>query len=301
MAKAIPTRGRPKKTPKTTLKEVVIPPASFNASSRSVKRASSSRSPETSGSGLSSLGDQFSDNETPETSAIMTPAESLTKREPSSKIFNTTLEGDDDTSFTNTEVSVKRKRAHVDDDALLAQTLQEEEYQRDGSGQSFVKRQRTIKSKNSLDLPSLSNRIEALLPEQERRTHSKSLRTRRARESDGNTLEPEDAREVMDTNSDDSELSEYNAREDLDDPAESDSSEDNSSASEPLASINSRSRSLHRGSGTGRTSSQHVSLREQLQRRQRMLRQRQRQGAPIPAVESRAAESWRSRRLSRVS
>lgn len=286
----MPTRGRPRKSPKTTLKEVVIPPASFNTSSRSGRKISPSQSSETSGSGLSSLGDQFSDYETPETSAIMTPAESLTKREPSSSVFNTMTNGNDDTSINKTRVPFKRKHAHVDDDALLAQTLQEEEYQMDGSGEALVKRQRRIKSKNSLDLPSLSNRIEALLPDQERRTRNKSLPIRRTRESDRKPLEADDAREIMDTDSDDPELSEYNVKEDLDDdPVESDISEDNSSDSEPLATATSRSRTPRRGRGTGRISSQNSNSRQQ------------RQAASFPVPDYGENQSWRNRRLSRVS
>lgn len=294
----MPTRGRPKTTPKTTLKEVAVPLVSSNLSSRSGRRVLSSQSPETSESVLSSLEDQFSDYETPETSAIMTPAESLTRRDPSSKVFNTMTEGYDDVSITKRAVSIKRKRAHVDDDALLAQVLQEEEYQMDGSGEALAKRQRTIKSKNSLDLPSLSNRIEALLPEQERRTNSEPLRARRARQNDRKPIELDDTRVVIQTDSDDSELSEYNAREDLDDPVQSDVSEDNSSASEPLASVNSRSRSLRRGRGTGSTSLQDGGMRQRYQQRQQRL---QHLRSLIPTHDNGDDQTWRSRRLSRVS
>lgn len=289
----MPTRGRPRKPPNPTLKEAVVPSASFNLSSRSGRRVSPSQSPETSESVLSSLEDHFSDYDTPETSAIMTPAESLTRRDPSSKSSKAITKAYDNASIGQTTVSIKRKRAHVDDDALLAQTLQEEEYQMDGSGEALIKRPRTIKSKRPLDLPSLSNRIEALLPEQERRTHSKSLRATRARQNDRKSTKPDDAREIMDTDSDDSELSEYNAEEDLDLPLEIDISEDSSSASdEPLASMNSRSRPLHRRRGTGRTIPPNNSIQQ--------LRQ-QRRGALIPTPDLGEPHSWRNRRLSRVS
>lgn len=294
------TRGRPRNPPKTTLKEVVVPPASFDLSSRSGRKVvSPSQSSETSESALSSLDDQSSDYETPETSAIMTPAESMTRRDPSSKVFNTMTQGYDDASTTKMAVSIKRKRAHVDDDALLAQTLQEEEYQMDGSGEALIKRPRTIKSKRSLDLPSLSNRIEALLPEQERRTHSKPLRARRARQNDRKSIEPDDAHEITDIDSDDSELSEYNAREDLDHPVEIDISSDSPSATdEPLASVNSRSRPLHRGRGAGRTLPQNGGMRQHHQQRQ----QRQQRRVPfISTPDHGESQSWRNRRLSRVS
>ena len=303
ISKAMSTRGRPRNPPRTTLKEVVVPPASFDLSSQSGRRvASSSPSSETIESELSSLSDQSSDYQTPETSAIMTPAESMTRRDPSSKVFNTMTEGYDDASTTKMAVSIKRKRAHVDDDALLAQTLQEEEYQMDGFGEAIIKRPRMTNSKRSLDLPSLSNRIEALLPKQERRTHSKQLRARRARQNDRKALEPDDARNIIDIESDDSELSEYEAREELDNPVETDDSsisEDSSSAfDEPLASVNSRSRSLQRGRGAGRTMPQNGGMRQHRQQRQQ---RQQRRGALIPTPDYGESQSWRNRRLSRVS
>ena len=288
--KVMPARGRPRKTPKATLKAVAIPPTRFNVSSSGGRRVSPSQSSETNSSGLSSLGDQLSDHETPETSAIMTPAESLIRREHWSTVLNQTPESNDDTQTSKMGVSIKRKRAHMDDDALLAQTLQEEEYQMDESGQGLVKRQRTIKSENSLDLPSLSDRIEALLPEQERRTHSsKSLRTRGAWASDRKSTSTDVAREVMDTESDGSELSEYVAREDMDDHSESEiniSGDD----SEPVAIVNARSSSIHGGRGRGRASLQNGNHRYQRQR-----------AVNPPAPRYGAAESWRSRRMSRVS
>lgn len=284
--KAIPSRGRPKTIPKTTLKEVVIPPRRLTSS----RRISPSQSPETSDSGLSSVGDQFSDYETPETSAIMTPAESLVRRQHPSKVFNEIVEGNDDIHSTGTGGSIKRKRAHVDEDALLAQRLQEEEYQMDEeSEEGVVKRRRTIRSKTSLDLPSLSDRIEALLPEQERGTRGKSSRTRGAQPSGRRSITANVARQVViDTESDEAEESEYITGEDVDDPAESeDEVEETSSASEPLATTSARARSRH----TVRSRN----------RRSLPDRRDQRLWATNPAPDYGGAESWRSRRLSRVS
>lgn len=276
--KATPARGRPKSNGKTTMKGVVIPPSSVHVSPPSGRRVLSSQSPESSDSWLSSPGDHFSDYETPGTSAIMTPAESLTKREPLSKMFSKMTGGNDDAQITETGVSSKRKRSHADDDALLAQTLQEEEYQMDKSGEGIVKRRRIE------DPPSLADRNEELRSGKERRTLSKS-----ARESDKIFIKAEAAREITDTDSDDfddSELSEYISEEDLDDLAESEANEDNSSAYEPSASANARSRPASRGRGRGRRSLP-ASTRPH---------QQQTVVTPAPPV-----ESWRSRRIARVS
>ncbi|KAL8695465.1 MAG: hypothetical protein Q9218_000043 [Villophora microphyllina] len=117
---------------KEILKEIAIPPAEFKIPSRR-GRPTLSPSLSSHGSALSSIRGQSSDYDTPGTSAVMTPAESLGKGVRSfsrqSKSSRGSLLGVDDTS-----VKSKRKRDVIaaddilDTDALLARALQEEEY-----------------------------------------------------------------------------------------------------------------------------------------------------------------------------
>jgi hypothetical protein len=243
-----PASGRCKSSPKSTLKEVVIPPASFSISTRRNSRLRPSTSPQSSCSDLSSLENQFSDYETPGTSAMMTPAESLTKREPLPRLSRRALRAFgnmDNTQNTATDVPSKRKRSDVDEDALLAQMLQDKEYQKDIPGQGIVKRRRKFAIEDSEDELVLSDTIGeppselGNLPAKGIRTCKKlMLPSRAARESAKKSIKAEGSRKVLDTDSDDSELSEYISDEDSDDLAESEVAEDDSSASEPTAIIN---------------------------------------------------------------
>jgi hypothetical protein len=277
-----PARGRPKSTPKSTLKEVVIPPASFQVSiRRGRRRVPPSQSPESTLSELSSMESQLSDSETPGTSAIMTPAESLTKREPLSR---PTSGCKDDSVITGRG---KRKRLQVDDDAILAQMLQDKEFKK---SESLVKRRRRLPATESEGESIHSDSVDD--PPSETETHpakgrgtrrNLSLPSRAARESAKKSIKAEVSRIVLDTDSGDSDLSEYVSDEGVDELAESEVIDD-SSASEPMAAghapspMNNRTRSRL----TTRT------------------RQRRRQTLSTPAPRH-AGNSWRHQRLTRVS
>lgn len=288
-----PARGRRKPSPKTTLKEVVIPTSNFKVSHRHGKRVLPSQSPESSFSGLSSLGGQFSDDETPETSAIMTPAESLTKRETLARPLSKPTGEKDKTQMTEAGVSNKRKRGHVDDDALLAQMLQDREYQKDLSRNGLAKRRRRNAIEDSGDDLSPPDVIEVSSsetdhrPSKGRRTHrTLSLPSRAARESAKKSIKAEISRKILDTDSDDSGLSDYISAEDLDDLAESEANEDNLSAFETTASENAPTNPSHRRRGRRSLPSG--------------TRQQQRQAIVTPAP-SNGVASWRTQRLTRVS
>lgn len=132
-------RGASSKTASKPLKGVVIPASQFKAPAGS-GRPSSAKSPSSVSSLLSSRRDQSSEYDTPGTSAVGTPAESAIKVETSSRL---TLGGNALAQIKHrpklplSGANGKRKREEVDElaevstgaDALLAQTLQEEEYQ----------------------------------------------------------------------------------------------------------------------------------------------------------------------------
>lgn len=294
-----PTPGRRKSSPKVTLKEVVIPPASFKISPRRNSRLHPSKSPNSSCSDLSSLENQSSDYETPGTSAMMTPAESLTNRKPLPRLSRRALGAIgnvDDTQKTATDVPGKRKRPDVDEDALLAQILQDKEYQKDISEQGFVKRRRRLAIEDSEDELTLSDNIEDPpsetdhLPAKGTRTRKKlTLPSRAARESAKKSIKAEGSRKVLDTDSDDSELSEYISDEDSDELAESEVAENDSSASEPTATIDVPSTtdapSTAGNGGTGRES-----LPSEGRQSQRRVR-RTRENGPV----------WLRHRITRVS
>ncbi|KAL8781782.1 MAG: hypothetical protein Q9203_000119 [Teloschistes exilis] len=117
---------------KEVLKEIAIPAAEFKIPSRR-GRPMPSPSVSSNGSALSSVRGRSSDYETPGTSAVVTPAESLGKGVRSvrqqSKLSRPSLLG-----LEHTSLKGKRKRDVIDlddiadADAILAQALQEEEY-----------------------------------------------------------------------------------------------------------------------------------------------------------------------------
>lgn len=122
-----------------SLRGVVIPASQFRAPAGR-ERPSSAKSPSSISSLFSSRRDQSSEYDTPGTSAVATPAESAIKVETLSRL---TMGGNAVTQIRQRRTlplsgaNAKRKREEVDEfaevtmeaDALLAQALQEEEYQ----------------------------------------------------------------------------------------------------------------------------------------------------------------------------
>ena len=130
------------------LKEVVIPVPQYKAPNHR-GRPISTESPSSASSVLSSCHDQSSEYDTPGTSAVATPAESIIKAETSSRLSvkgNTTalMQQQRTSKLSFGGANGKRKREEVDEfaedtieaDALLAQALQEEEYQEAGPNRS---------------------------------------------------------------------------------------------------------------------------------------------------------------------
>ena len=247
-----PADGRLKVSPKTVLKEVVIPSTGLKNFPRRGRRILPSQSPESSNSGLSSLGDRFSDSETPDTSAVVTPADSLTKRETLPGPFDMAIGDADDSHNNETGASNKRKRVQMDEDNQLAEMLQNKEYQKGTSGQALTKRRRKIAVENSEDEPSLSDVIEDLPSETDHRPRASwtsmnsPLPTRAARESAKKSIKVEASRKILDSESDDPELSEYKSDEELDEITESEANEDDLPVSRPPPSVNQPSNPVRR-------------------------------------------------------
>ncbi|KAL8806549.1 MAG: hypothetical protein Q9200_004996 [Gallowayella weberi] len=138
-----PKKAATARLKKGVLKEVAIPSPAFKISSPEFKipnrRAHliSSRSPSSSVSALSSVRDHSTDYETPGTSAAVTPAESLGKGRRHFNHRSKVDRGSLLSSADGTTARGKRKRDSsgpselVDEDALLARALQEEEYAED--------------------------------------------------------------------------------------------------------------------------------------------------------------------------
>lgn len=209
---------------KKTLKEVVIPSSNFKSSAQRSKGVISSQSPSPSDSELSSVHDQSSEYETAATSAAVTPAESLSTLSRSAGSKKTT---------DNTNKQSKRKREELDGDALLAQMLQEEEYQNIKPEDSLIKRRQRVLMEDSEDELEHTDSMDiespnvGLLPNKRIRPNNRTLLpTRAARDSARKSINEEISREIMGTDSDESELSEYMSDEDLEDLEESDVLED---------------------------------------------------------------------------
>lgn len=216
---------------KTTLKEVMIPSPPFQIPSDHGKSIPPSQSPSSNGSALSSVRGQSSGYDTPGTSTAVTPAESLGRRGSLTGISRKTGRGRPMGQLARIGVHSKRKHEDILGDALLAQALQEEEYR---EGKLAPKRRRTIAVEDSEDEdPSLSDVDDVDPVEAGHQSSEKmkiggrlSLPTRVARESAIKSMTNKVPQEVMDTESDDSELSEYNTDEDVEDFDTFDASED---------------------------------------------------------------------------
>lgn len=271
LSKPQPDSERSKSGSKTRLKEVAIPKVIPKTSHQRKKRVVLSESPESSLSGLDSTLDQFSDSETPETSAMMTPAESSTKRDSLPALSSEAAGGRNSLYMTATKPSSKRKRAEQDEDAFLAQLLQDEE---NSWERPLAKRPRKITVENSEDELILSDFSEV--------SHhpTSSLSIRSAREKARSSIRLEASREVLDTESDDAILSEYMTPSEIEDEDHEDQlppSELPTGANAPVNPIARRA-----------------------DRRTRVSHRRR----PMPTVNSRTireGNSWRFERRSRVS
>lgn len=200
---------------KKTLKEVVIPPQNPKQIVTRVGRILPSQSPSSGGSELSSIRDQASEYDTPGTSIVVTPAESLSafsKKASKGK----SVEYINKTSFVN-----KRKRQELDGDALLAQTLQEEEYQenRRQMGPNNKRQRASIQISDDDDELGFDNTTEDIEPIPRNKGAGRlSLPTRAARNNAKISIQEKASREIAETESSESELSDYISDVDSEDP-----------------------------------------------------------------------------------
>lgn len=210
---------------KEVLKEVVIPSAIFMTPGRSGGSNLPSQSPSSTESSLSSVRDQPSEWETPGTSEAVTPAESLIKSETPTTLSKTI---NNKTAVNQTSLvgsQNKRKREVIDEDALLAQKLQLEEFQQNQPQKKTSKRRRrrfATEESEDEDLgmsdavseeftTAVNEFTENNLPAAKRGRNGGrlSLPTRAARDNAKKSITREINSEIIDTDSDDSELSEY--------------------------------------------------------------------------------------------
>ena len=211
----IVVKRRPSQRPqvKTVLKEVAIPLSSATKSEGPRGRILPSQSPSSIGSTLSTSRDHSTEYDTPATSAIVTPAESLGKSL-SSKPLGDPLRRTLPHSKAMTATKGKRKRDDVDElveaDALLAQALQEEEY-----GEEKPMRGRPRKAPRNLvndsdddsvlsDLPlEDSDDVDLPVTKRAKKSERPSLPTRAARENAKKSITAKASRGVMDTDDSD--------------------------------------------------------------------------------------------------
>lgn len=199
---------------KKVLKEVSVPLANPTKRSSLGKRKQSSPSPSTVGSSRSAGRDQSSEYYTPMTSAVATPAESMTKAEPSIR-----RRGRPAKAMINADhlsFSGKRKRLDKEDieeeDAALARALQAEEYGDRDSGPAVAKRPSKRIIKNSSDIESElsalseaeSSADEGPLIKKAKSNQRTALPSRRARTAARGSL-AQNARLVIDDSEEDDE------------------------------------------------------------------------------------------------
>lgn len=224
---------------RSTLKQVAIPSPNVKLSARRDKRIILSRSPSPSISTLSSMHNHSSEYETPGTSIAVTPAESLStisKNTSISKAMDGTSKG---------YLQRKRKYEEPDSDTLLAQMLQEEEYQEMKPVKSVFKRRQTVVKNGSddddevdfTDFMKKEDYILSLQPSKKLKANTRlSLPTRVARDIAQKSITEKSSHDIIDTDSSESELSEYMSDEDLEDPDDSEVAEDD--ALENTAMVN---------------------------------------------------------------
>lgn len=193
-----------------------------------------SQSPSESSSSLSSVDDQSMEHETPRTSVAATPAESLSKGESSAALKNSSRGSRRD------QTGSQHKRKHQDllKDALLAQSLQEAEYQGEPTSPPIARRRTKVGIVDSEDdeLGLSDEEDEESVqtdpqPSKRRKVGGGLSRpTRLAREKAISSLSKHTPKEIMDTDSEESDLSEY----DTEDVHESEESDDATSVSNPI-------------------------------------------------------------------
>lgn len=224
-------------TVKATPKEVVIAVPTFKIPSDHGKRILPSQSPSSYGSALSSVRGQSSEYETPGTSTAVTPAESLGRR--GSLTGNSGKTGRGRPMGQPAQIGIPNKRMQDDilGDALLAQALQEDEYREDKPARGFAKRRRTAHVEDSQDETLSLSDVDDVDPLETDHQPAKKMKTdgrlplptrvvrvRAVKHRTGRVYG-----EIMNTDSDDSDLSEYNTDEDLEDWDGSDASGDDMS------------------------------------------------------------------------
>lgn len=174
------------------------------------------------------------EDETPRTSVAVTPAESLSKVESSATLKNFSR------GNRSIPTGTQNKRKHEDflKDALLAQSLQEAEYQDEPTCPPIARGRKKVAIEDSEDdelVLSSEGEEEPLktdLQPSKRRKVGRSLSrpTRIAREKAISSLSKNAPKEIVDTDPEDSDLSEY----DTDDVDESEDSDDAISVSNPI-------------------------------------------------------------------
>lgn len=184
-----------------------------------------SQSPPGSSSAVSSVRGHSMEDETPRTSVAVTPAESVSKGESSAALKNFSR------GSRRSQTSTQNKRKHEDflKDALLAQALQEAEYQDEPTSPPFARRRTKVAIEDSEDDElALSNEGEDEpvkidpQPSKRRKVGGGSSRpTRAAREKAISSLSKNTPKEIVDTDPEESELSEYDT-EDVDESEDSD-------------------------------------------------------------------------------
>lgn len=219
------------------LKEVMIPPTGLKMSSNRRRVIPASQTPSSDESALSSILDQSMEYDTPGTSITATPAEPLSKE---ALLAETSRKSGRGRPLGNPpKFGLRGQQQHQDllGDALLAQALQEAEYNEDELKQSVTKRRRRAPVEDSddedLNLTDLNTGISLIdLPaSKKQKTNGRlSLPTRAARESARKSIAEKSNHEIMDTDSGESNLSEYDSEEGLDDFEGSDVSDDRISA-----------------------------------------------------------------------
>ena len=232
---------------KTVLQKVVIPSKTGKMRRLSDKVIPPSQSPLSISSQLSSIHDHISENSTPGTSIVVTPAESLTKLESSSR----PSKGSARSTFPNrkrrVEIQSKQKRTSIGEDALLLQMSQEDDSQDDEPMAVISKRRRITFVEDSDDEISLLD----MLSEEDSEPNTKpsklsvsgrrsSLPSRAARDSARRSISNKVTQEATYTDSNTSDLSEYVSGFDSEEVADSDAMDndvllDNSALSTTLA------------------------------------------------------------------
>ena len=220
-------RGANSKSATKSLKGVVIPASHFKAPAGR-GRPIPTKSASSVSSVLSSRRDQSSEYDTPGTSTVATPAESTIKVETSSRLTmrgNAAAQMQHRRTLPLSGAGGKRKREEADDlaeatmeaDALLAQALQEEEYQEVAPNRGNpAKARRLVEDSEGDSISDLSSDFSASeTPIDVDRSNAKRIKTggrmalpsRAARDSARKSIADKASIGIMDT--EDSELSDY--------------------------------------------------------------------------------------------